>query len=170
MKNQGKPFTFRGLKFLSVVCVVYVILLFVNRDKAMAALLKGGEVLVKILPIFLVIILLTSLLNYFLQPKKIAAHLGDESSIKGWFWALLSGVISHGPMYAWYPLFEDLMEHGIKKGLIVTFFAARTIKLPLLPMMVDYFGWQFTLVLTFYILLGALIQGALYNGIIERPG
>jgi hypothetical protein len=26
-------------------------------------------------------------------------------------------------------------------------------------MMIDYFGWAFTLVLSFYILVGALIQG-----------
>ena len=62
-------------------------------------------------------------------------------------------------MYAWYPLLEDLRSHGMRDGLIVAFFASRAIKIPLLPMMIDYFGWAFTLVLSFYILIGALVQG-----------
>jgi uncharacterized membrane protein YraQ (UPF0718 family) len=77
----------------------------------------------------------------------------------GWFWALAAGIISHGPMYAWYPMLEDLRGHGMRDGLIVVFFASRTIKIPLLPMMVDYFGWPFTLVLSCYILVGSLLQG-----------
>lgn len=163
MKKQENPFTFRGKKFLAAVVSVYILLFIINHEKAIAALHKSGAVLTKILPIILTVILLTSLLNYFLQPKKIAAHLGEESGIKGWLWASAAGVVSHGPMYAWYPLFEDLLDHGMKKGLIVTFFASRTIKLPMLPMMIDYFGWQFTLVLTGYILIGSLAQGWIYT-------
>jgi len=68
-------------------------------------------------------------------------------------------VISHGPMYAWYPLLEDLRRHGMRDGLIVVFFASRTIKIPLLPVMIDYFGWTFTLVISLYILISALVQG-----------
>lgn len=168
MKNREKPFTFRGKKFLAVVISAYTLLFLINDQKAITAIQKSGAVLAKILPIFLTVILLTSLLNYFLQPKKIAAHLGEESGIKGWLWALASGVVSHGPMYAWYPLFEDLLDHGMKKGLIVTFFASRTIKLPMLPIMIDYFGWRFTLILTLYILVAALVQGWLYTFFEER--
>jgi hypothetical protein len=68
------------------------------------------------------VILFTALLNYFLQPIQVVAHFGRESYIKGWLWALAAGVISHGPMYVWFPLLEDLRNHGILDGLIVTFF------------------------------------------------
>lgn len=107
----------------------------------------------------MVVILFTSILNYFIKPKQIARHLGHESGLRGWFWALAAGVISHGPMYAWYPLIEDLRSHGMKDEFIVVFFASRAIKIPLLPFMIDYFGLLFTIVLSFYMLLGALIQG-----------
>ena len=72
---------------------------------------------------------------------------------------MAAGVISHGPMYAWYPLLEDLRGHGMRDGLIVVFFASRTIKIPLLPIMIDYFGWVFTIVISCYILVSALVQG-----------
>ncbi|HHD64179.1 MAG TPA: permease [Desulfobulbaceae bacterium] len=161
MKKQGKAFVFRGKYFFLFILIVYGILFFVDSQSTLLSLRKSGAVLLKVLPIFAAVILFTALLNYFLQPRQIARHLGRESGLQGWLWALAAGIISHGPMYAWYPLLEDLRSHGMRDGLIVVFFSARTIKLPLLPMMIDYFGWSFTLILSLYILTGALLQGRL---------
>ncbi|HID70519.1 MAG TPA: permease [Desulfobacterales bacterium] len=159
MKKQEKPLTFRGKYLLLTVLLFYGLLFLLDRQSALLALQKSGAVLIKIIPIFIVVILFTSILNYFIKPKQIARHLGHESGIKGWLWALAAGVISHGPMYAWYSLIEDLRGHGMKDEFIVVFFASRAIKIPLLPFMIDYFGLTFTVVLSFYMLLGALIQG-----------
>jgi uncharacterized membrane protein YraQ (UPF0718 family) len=159
MKKQEKAFAFRGKYFLLFILILYGILFFVNSQSALLSLRKSGAIFIKVLPIFVAVILFTALLNYFFQPRQIARHLGRESGLQGWIWALAAGIISHGPMYAWYPLLEDLRSHGMRDGLIVVFFSARTIKIPLLPMMIDYFGWSFTLVLSFYILAGALLQG-----------
>lgn len=159
MKEQGRCIVFRGKYLLLVVSFFYGLLFFVNSASALSALQQSSAVLLKILPIIAVVILFTALLNYFLQARQVANHLGRESGAKAWLWALAAGVISHGPMYAWYPLLEDLRRHGMRDGLIAVFFASRAIKVPLLPLMVDYFGWGFTLVLSFYILIGALLQG-----------
>ncbi len=160
MKDQDTSFTFRGKYLFLVVLILYVVLFLVNSQTAQLALQKSSAILLKIMPIFIVVILFTTLLNYFLQPKQIAKHLGQESGCKGWFWALAAGVISHGPMYAWYPLLVDLRNHhGMRDGLIVVFFASRAIKIPLLPLMIDYFGWLFTITISVYILIGALFQG-----------
>jgi len=169
MKKQDKPFTFRGRYFLLIVLSLYIILFLVNSQSAQGALQKSSIVLLKILPILILVILFTALLNFFIQPKQIAKHLGQDSGARGWLWALASGVISHGPMYAWYPLMEDLRKHGMRDGLLVVFFASRTIKIPLLPIMIDYFGWIFTLVLSFYILVGALVQGWILEILEQRP-
>jgi uncharacterized membrane protein YraQ (UPF0718 family) len=167
MKKQDNTFSFRGKYLFLVVFILYGVFFLVSSETAWLALEKSGTVLLKILPIIAVVILFTALLNYFLRPKQVASHLGRESGAMGWLWALAAGVISHGPMYAWYPLLEDLRSHGMRDGLIVVFFTARAIKIPLLPMMIDYFGWAFTLVLSFYILFGALIQGWLLE-LLER--
>ncbi|MEN8200472.1 MAG: permease [Thermodesulfobacteriota bacterium] len=159
MKKQDKPFAFRGKYFFGIVLSLYIILFLINSQSAQLALQKSSTVLLKILPIFTLVILFTALLNFFIQPKQIARHLGHDSGAKGWLWALVSGVISHGPMYAWYPLLEDLRSHGMKDELIVVFFASRAIKIPLLPVMIDYFGLTFTILISFYMLFGALLQG-----------
>jgi len=162
-KQKDKPLAFRGKYLFSAVFILYSVLFLMNSQYALPALLKSGHILLRIIPIFLVVILFTALLNCFLQPGKIARHLGEKSGCRGWLWALAAGVISHGPMYAWYPLLEDIRNHGMRDRLIVVFFASRTIKIPLLPMMIHYFGLRFTMVLSFYILTGALLQGWIYE-------
>ena len=167
MSKQKKPFAFRGKYLLLVVLVLYVLLFVSNSDAALAALQKSGAVLADVLPIVAGVILFTAVLNHFLRPAQIAKHLGRESGIKAWAWAVAAGVVSHGPMYVWYPMLKELRSHGMRDGLIATLFAARVIKLPLLPLMIDYFGMSFTLILSFYILTGALVQGWLIE-LMER--
>jgi len=159
MKKQDKSFTFQGKYFFLVVFILYVVLFLGSNQIVIPALQKSWDVMVKIAPIFIIVILVTALFNYFLQPRQIARHFGCESGVKAWLWALAAGVVSHGPMYVWYPVLEDLRSHGMRDGLVVVFFASRAIKIPLLPIMIDYFGWVFTIILSFYILAGALIQG-----------
>ena len=159
MNKENKPFTFRGKYFFLTVLILYGLLFLGNDQLALPALRKSGTILMKVLPIFAIVILCTALLNYLLRPRQVARHLGKGCGGKGWLWALAAGVISHGPMYAWYPLLEELRSHGMQDELLVVFFASRAIKIPLLPMMIDCFGLLFTLILSFYILLGALLQG-----------
>jgi len=163
MKKKQQPFSFRGKYFFLAVVSLYVILLVWDFSSARVAFGNGMQALVKIVPILIVVIVSTAALNAALRPRQIVKHLGEESGYKGWCLALLAGVISHGPMYAWYPMIEELRRHGMRDRLIVTFFYSRAIKLPLLPLMVDYFGLFFTCVLSFYILIGALLQGVTYS-------
>ena len=122
MKKKGRTFAFRGKYLLLVVIVFYGVLFLSNSETSLSALQRSIMILLKVLPIFIAVILFTAMLNYFIKPKQIASHLGKESGAKGWLWALTAGVISHGPMYAWYPLLEDLRGHGMRDELIVVFF------------------------------------------------
>lgn len=160
-ENEDKAFAFRGKYLLLIVLITYGLFFIGNSQVAQLALYNSGNILMKILPVLLVVVLFTALFNFLLPSRQVAKHLGRESGLKGWLWVLIAGVVSHGPMYVWYPLLEDLRSQGMKDAFIVVFFASRTIKIPLLPLMIDYFGLTFTLVLSFYLLVGALIQGLL---------
>ena len=150
---------FKGIKFLIIVAILYLILLIADTSHALSAFQKAGSILLSLLPLFLLIITLTALINYFLKPKQIIKHFGKDSGVKGILYALIGGIISHGPMYAWYGMLQDMRSHGLKDGLIATFMYARAVKLPLLPFMVDLFGMLFTIVMTLYILIAAVLQG-----------
>jgi len=154
---------FKGIKFLIIVLIAYIVLLFLDTNHALTALQKAGSILLSLLPLFLLIIILTALINYFLKPKQIIKHFGKDSGAKGVFFAIIGGIVSHGPMYAWYGMLQDMRSNGLKDGLIAVFMYARAVKLPLLPFMVDLFGLLFTVVMTLYILIAAVLQGKIID-------
>ena len=148
-----------GKIFLPVVLLLYIGFAFHDPHKTLNALDAALHVFLKILPIIVSVIVLLGVFNYFFDPKKFSQKLNAGSGIKGWFFALAGGVISHGPVYVWYPLLTDLRSNGVRDGLIVAFIYSRSIKVPMLPVMIDYFGWKFTLILSVYTLLAAVLQG-----------
>jgi len=158
---------FKGVKFLIIVFILYIILLLSDTNHALPALQKAGSILLSLIPLFLLIIILTALINYFLKPKQIIKLFGKDSGAKGVFYALVGGIISHGPMYAWYGMMQDMRTHGLKDGLIATFMYARAVKLPLLPFMIDMFGLLFTIVMTLYILVVAVLQGKVIDTVMK---
>lgn len=160
-----KKMQFKGVKFLLTVLVCYGILLVLDSQNSLLAFQKSGTIFLKLIPILVLIITLTAMINYFLKPKQIMKYFGKESGSKGVFYALFGGIISHGPMYAWYGMLQDMRSHGLKDGLIAVFMYARAVKLPLLPFMVDLFGLLFTIIMTLYILIAAVLQGKIIDTI-----
>lgn len=158
----------RGTYLLAIIVLIYLLLLIFNFDKAEHALYLSLTIVVKILPIIAIVIVLLGVFNYFFSAKKLSNMLGKSSGVKAWFIALIGGLISHGPPYVWYPMLSDLRSHGVREGLIVTFLYARIIKLPMLPIMIDYFGWIFSSILIFYILLASIIQGIITDLLYKR--
>jgi len=160
-----KKFSLKGLPFLFIVLVLYIVLYFLYPQKTLFSFAKSYHLFMRVLPIFGIVIVVTALINLLVDPKKFSKHLGKDAGFKGWMIALVAGVLSHGPMYAWYPMFSELKKHGLRNGLIATFFYARAVKLPLLPLMADYFGIAFTAILTLYILIASLLQGFIIDKI-----
>jgi len=158
-----KQFRFKGIKFLLVVALIYLAVMLLDGDSLPQIWHTGIAIWIKILPIFLLIILLTTLINYFLKPKHIIKHLGEESGIRGVLYAIVGGILSHGPMYVWYGVLEEMRAHGLKDGLIATFLYARAVKLPLLPFMIGLFGVTFAVVINLYIVLFAVMQGKIID-------
>jgi uncharacterized membrane protein YraQ (UPF0718 family) len=159
---------FKGVKFLLIVAVIYLGIILLDSDKLPMIWSEFVSIWAKILPIFALIIILTTLINYFLRPKHIIKHLGEESGVMGTVYAVIGGILSHGPMYVWYGMLEDMREHGLRDGLIATFLYARAIKLPLLPFMIGLFGVTFTVVINLYILLFALLQGWIIDRVMQK--
>lgn len=71
--------------------------------------------------------------------------------------------MSHGPIYAWYPLLKDLQDQGMKDSLIAVFLYNRSVKIPVLPVMIYYFGLSFAGVLLFWTIFASFIQGVVID-------
>jgi len=164
-KNSIK---FKGIKFLLFVIIIYIIIALFEKENFILALYKSFSILLNLLPIFVIIIIITTIINFFLKPKKIMKYFGKDSGVKGWIYAVLGGVISHGPMYAWYPMISELRENGLKDGLLATFMFSRTIKIPFVPIMIDYFGILFTMIFFTSILITSILQGLLIEALNKK--
>ncbi len=161
--SKQQPFRFKGLKLLGFVVLLYGGAYLWDASRAFKSLEGFAHILGTLIPILIVVTVLTALINRFIDPKSLARHLGEESGVKRWIIALSAGVVSHGPMYAWYPMIQGLREKGARDGLLIAFFYARAVKVALLPMMVAYFGLTFTVVLTLLTLLAAWGQGVVMD-------
>ena len=160
-KKKSRVNTSFGIIFLIAVIFLYIILFIFQPEKTILSLKITGKLLIRIAPLLLLVIVFMAIVNYFINPKKVLKYVGTGSGFKGWLIAMFMGIISHGPIYIWYPLLKDLKDKGMKNGLIAVFLYNRTIKIPLLPVMIYYFGATFVVVLLFYMLIASLIEGKL---------
>lgn len=148
-----------GWYFLGIVIVIYIITAIIKPSFLMPALDFFLKIIIKILPIFILIFAIMFIINYFITPKWLVKHLGKDGGIKTWLIAVISGIISTGPIYMWYPLLAELKEHGVRQGFLATFLYARAVKPALIPLMILYFGLMFTIVLTIVMIIFSVIQG-----------
>lgn len=153
--------------FLIIVLFLYFILIFINFDLVQKSLFQFIQLTKEIIPVFISIFILMFLLNIYLDKNKIMKLLGHSSGIKGWIISVIGGILSMGPVYIWYPILSDLKEKGMKNSFIAVFLYNRAIKLPVLPIMVHYFGLTFTIILTSYMIIFSIINGILINKIVK---
>lgn len=158
-KNKGnkKPY---GMYFLAFVIVLYLVLFVIDQERMHESLILSWNLLVRILPAMLFIILFMGIMNYAVRPAAVMKYMGKAAGGKGWLLAVLTGVLSHGPIYAWYPLLKELKTQGAREGLIAVFLYNRAIKIPLLPLLIYYFGLAYAIVLLLYMVAASLIEGA----------
>ena len=148
-----------GWYFLTVVLTFYLITYLFNPKAIISALWFFLNILKNIIPIFILIFILMILINLFITPKKIKKYIGTKTSFKSWTIAIITGILSTGPIYMWYPMLRELRDKGIGNGFIATFLYNRAIKIPLLPVIIFYFGIKFTIILTFVMIIFSVIQG-----------
>ncbi len=148
-----------GLKLFIIVTVTYLISAVFNTPLFFDSLNTFVSLVVSILPILVIVFLLMFISNLFLNSKRITKMLGHESGVKGYIFSVIFGILSSGPIYMWYPLLSDLKDKGVKNSLIVIFLYNRAVKIPLLPMMIYYFGSAFVIILTIYMILFSIING-----------
>jgi len=145
--------------FLILVLFLYLLTLLFNKDLFIKNLLYSKDVIINVIPVLFTVFVLTFLANIWLTNKKIDKLLANRSKTIQYLSAVILGILSSGPIYMWYPLLSELKEKGLKNSLIAIFLYNRAVKIPLIPMIIYYFGLPFLLVTTFFMIIFSLING-----------
>ena len=149
------------------VLAVYVILYAVSPKTALMALRASANISLSIgVPLTLVFAVML-LLNLLVRPAQIAGLFGKGAGMKGMLLSIAAGIISMGPIFAWYPLMKKLREEGAGEGPVAVFLYNRAVKPFLLPVMIAYFGWAYVVIVTMLTILGSIALGYSMN-IISR--
>ncbi len=149
--------------FLLIVVILYFITGIFKIDVILPSLKFAFTILINVIPIFILVLVLMIVVNYYITPKAVNKHLGKSSGLKRWFIAIIGGIISTGPIYMWYPMLKELKKKGVNYGFIATFLYNRAVKLPLIPMIILYFGLTFTIILTIVMIIMSVIQGIIFE-------
>ncbi len=152
--------------FLAAVILVYIVVACINFSLFSKSVALFSNLIVKIVPIFIVIYILMTITHYFITPGFITEHFA-ESGIKKWIFIIIGGILSTGPIYMWYPLLADLRKKGVQYGYIATFLYSRAIKIPLLPVILFYFSIKYVVILTAAMIVMSVMQGITINRILQ---
>lgn len=154
--------------FPACVLLFYGMLCAIDPHKALMALKISCNLLLYIaLPLALVFVIMF-MLNLFIKPVQIARLFGKGANIKGIALSLVAGIISMGPIYAWYPLLKNLREKGAGTGPIAIFLYSRAVKPFLLPVMIAYFGWVYVVILTVLTVFASIAIGCFMSVLMKE--
>ncbi|WP_305907645.1 hypothetical protein Q9L42_014760 [Methylomarinum sp. Ch1-1] len=161
MRGEQQKNRYHGWTFLVLVLFAYGLVGILNPEASIRAPTFFRQSMGKLIPVLGLIFLLLLIANLVVDPKRISRYLGKQSGLQGWGMAVIGGIVSMGPIYAWYALLSELRQKGMREALIATFLCSRAIKPPLLPLMIHYFGVTYTWVLCLYLIIFAVINGLL---------
>jgi uncharacterized membrane protein YraQ (UPF0718 family) len=159
MKGEQKKTGLGGWLFLLLVIAIYGVTAVSDAGIAVRALSVFAKVMQNVLPALVMVFFLLLMADLLFKPEWIKRNLGEEAGIKAWLIAAVAGVLASGPIYAWYALLRDLRAKDLRASLAAVFLYSRAIKLPLLPLMIHYFGTAYTLVVCFYLLGFSVVNG-----------
>ena len=154
--------------FLAIVLGLYGLSYFVYPEDFVPIFNSFIKLVKQIAPIFLLVYALMVLINYFINNQTLKKYMGENSGIKGWLIAIVSGILSIGPIYMWYPLMKDLKDSGVQNKFVAAFLYNRGIKLQWLPMLVLYFGWKYSITLLLVMLVFSVFQGMIIDKIVKE--
>ncbi len=142
-----------------MVAALYLFLWWLAPEKTALALQAGVSSFCRLLfPLFLVFCFLV-VLNLVLTPPQFETFAKSGSGVKRIFFAAIAGILSSGPVYAWYPVLKELRDRGAAPSLMAVFLVNRAVKPALLPMMISLFGWPFVLLFTLLTVAASLCVG-----------
>jgi len=103
--------------------------------------------MLKLLPFAFILI---GLFEVWVKRETVEKHLGEESGIRGYIWAVLLAGTTVGGLYVAFPVAYSLYSKGAKLSVIFTYLGASAIcRIPMTIFEASFLGIKFTLIRLF---------------------
>jgi uncharacterized membrane protein YraQ (UPF0718 family) len=151
---------------LTIVCIVLSFIF--DRQKTMVGLKKGMKMFLNLLPVILVLIIVISIVLFFLPNEMIIHFLGKGAGFLSYIIAALIGSIALIPGFIAYPLSGILVISGVSYSVIAVFITTlMMVGVLTLPLEAKYFGLKTAIIRNSLYFIGALIIGLIIGLIME---
>ena len=143
-----------------VVLISLFASLFFDKRKTLIGLKKGAKMFLGIAPPFLNILILVSILLFFVPQEIITQYIGPDSGVLGFFIAAIVGSITLIPGFVSYPISAALIAKGASYTVIATFMTTlMMVGMVTLPLEIRYFGKRAAIARNALNFVAALIIG-----------
>ena len=140
--------------------VVTIISFFADKTKTIKGIKKGSKQFLKILPTLLSVIMIISVILYFLSDEFFIEHLGENAGLTAYLSAATIGSISLIPGFISYPLAGILLKSGVSLSVIAVFITTlKMVGFMTIPIEARYFGLKTALIRNILSFIGALLVG-----------
>ena len=150
--------------FFWIVLIIYIFCSILN----LSWWIKVGEYFIttfvkNILPILILVYILMFVFSVIID-RKVVQHFFEKGSyFTKLFFSIIGWIFSSWPVYLWYPFLANLKEKGLTSWHIAAFVYARAIKIPLLVMMVSFFGLKYTVIFNLVLFVIAFLVGLIMD-------
>ncbi|MHB9149216.1 MAG: permease [Thermoleophilia bacterium] len=146
---------------LVVVVGLYLWAFVADSQGAVRALASGGRVFMSVVLIIVSVFGILGLFQVWVDKKKVAAHLGERAGLGTVVLGAAFGTVLVGPVYVIFPLLFAIRAHGARWAVVTAVLTAWAVKIPMVPLEVQFLGWRFSLARTVLTFVGAIIMGFL---------
>ena len=145
---------------ISTTAISIILSLIFDKQKTWMGLKKGMKLFLNLLPIILVVIILISVILYFLPNEIIVRYLGKGAGSLSYTIAALIGSIALIPGFIAYPLAGILVKSGVSYSVIAVFITTlMMVGILTLPLEAKYFGLKTAIIRNALYFVGAIIIG-----------
>jgi len=150
------------LAIIILTAVLTLISFIADRKKTFKGIKKGIMMFIKILPTLLSVIILVSIVLYFVSDEFIIEYLGKDAGFGAYVSAALIGSVSIMPGFIAYPLAGILVKGGVGMSVIAVFITTlKMVGILTIPIEVKFFGLKTTLIRNGLSFIGAIIVGTI---------
>ncbi len=146
---------------LVAVAGLYLWAFVADSEGAVRALASGGRVFLSVVLIIVSVFGILGLFQVWVDKKKVAAHLGERAGLGTITLGAAFGTVLVGPVYVIFPLLFAIRAHGARWAVVTAILTAWAVKIPMVPLEVQFLGWRFSLARTVLTFIGAVVMGFL---------